>query len=136
LAVRIRLKRAGSRHRPFYKIIVADSRSARDGADIESLGYYDPLKHPEDIKVDEDRYNHWLSVGASASESVETLFRRLKRRAAGEPEPEPEPVKLPATDEAEAKTKVEEEGTAGSGTGAEATEKTEGSEASGENKAQ
>lgn len=89
MAVRIRLKRAGSRHQPFYKIIVADSRSPRDGADIESLGYYDPLKRPEDIKVDEDRYKHWLSVGASASESVETLVRRLRRRAAGLEEPEP-----------------------------------------------
>jgi small subunit ribosomal protein S16 len=88
LSVRIRLRRAGGRHRPFYKIIVSDSRGPRDGADIESLGYYDPLKHPENIRVDEDRYNHWLSVGASASESVVTLLRRLKKRAAGGDEPE------------------------------------------------
>ncbi len=92
MAVRIRLKRAGSRHRPFYKIIVVDSRSPRDGAAIESLGYYDPLKKPEELSIDEERYNHWVSVGASASEPVETLVARMKRRAAGLAVPEPEPV--------------------------------------------
>jgi small subunit ribosomal protein S16 len=133
LAVRIRLKRAGSRHRPFYKIIVADSRSARDGADIESLGYYDPLKHPEDIKVDEDRYNYWLSVGASASESVETLFLRLKRRAAGEVEAGA--LKDPDASSAAVEAQVEEaqEQPAGGGTDEEGTEKTE---AAGESEAQ
>jgi small subunit ribosomal protein S16 len=83
LSVRIRLKRAGSTHRPFYKIIVADSRSPRDGRAIEALGFYDPLKKPEVVQIDEERYNHWLSVGASASEPVETLFKRMKKRAAG-----------------------------------------------------
>lgn len=85
MGVRIRLKRAGSRHRPFYKIIVTDSRSARDGASIEALGFYNPLSKPETIEIDEDRYSHWLSVGASASEPVETLVRRKRRMAAGEP---------------------------------------------------
>jgi small subunit ribosomal protein S16 len=83
LSVRIRLKRAGSTHKPFYKIIVADSRSPRDGRAIEALGYYDPLKKPEIVQIDEARYNHWLSVGASASEVVETLVKRMKKRAAG-----------------------------------------------------
>ena len=83
MSVKIRLKRAGSKHRPFYKIIVADSRGPRDGSTIEALGYYDPLKEPEDIRIDEERYSHWLSVGASASEPVETLLRRMKKRTAG-----------------------------------------------------
>lgn len=81
MAVRIRLKRAGSRHRPFYKIVVADSRNARDGRAIESLGHYDPVKKPEIIEVNEDRLNHWLSKGAGMSESVESLVRRMKKRA-------------------------------------------------------
>jgi small subunit ribosomal protein S16 len=81
LAVRIRLKRAGSRHRPFYKIVVTDSRNARDGRAIEALGHYDPVKKPELIEVDEDRLNHWLSKGAGMSESVESLVRRKRRRA-------------------------------------------------------
>jgi small subunit ribosomal protein S16 len=83
LSVRIRLKRAGSTHKPFYKIIVADSRGPRDGRAIEELGHYDPLKKPEVVKIDEERYKHWLSVGASASEPVETLVKRMQRRAAG-----------------------------------------------------
>jgi len=81
LAVRIRLKRAGSTHRPFYKIVVADSRSSRDGRVIEALGHYDPVKKPEVMEVNEDRLSHWLSKGASMSESVESLVRRMKRRA-------------------------------------------------------
>lgn len=88
MAVRIRLKRAGSRHKPFYKIIVTDSRRPRDGAAIESLGFYNPLSHPEKVEVNEERYDHWISVGARASEPVETLLRRLKRRAASGETPE------------------------------------------------
>jgi small subunit ribosomal protein S16 len=81
LSVRIRLKRAGSRHRPFYKIVVADSRNARDGRAIEALGHYDPVKKPEVIEVNEERLGHWLSKGASMSESVDALVRRKRRRA-------------------------------------------------------
>lgn len=92
MSVRIRLKRAGSTHRPFYKIIVADSRSPRDGRAIEELGHYDPLKKPEVVKIDEERYKHWLSVGASASEPVETLVKRMQRRAAGIEIPGDEPA--------------------------------------------
>jgi small subunit ribosomal protein S16 len=83
LSVRIRLKRAGSTHKPFYKVIVADSRSPRDGRAIEEIGFYDPLKKPEIVKIDDERYSHWLSVGASASEVVDTLFKRMKKREAG-----------------------------------------------------
>ena len=105
MAVRIRLKRAGSRHRPFYKIIVADSRNPRDGAAIESLGYYNPLTHPETVEINEERYGHWISVGASASEPVETLLRRMKRRAAAVETPEElaEPILRAQVVEAEAK---------------------------------
>jgi len=80
LSVRIRLKRAGSRHRPFYRIVVADSRSARDGREIEALGHYNPVAKPEVIELDEDRLNHWVSKGAGMSESVDALVRRRKRR--------------------------------------------------------
>ena len=80
MSVRIRLKRAGSRHRPFYRIVVADSRSARDGREIEALGHYNPVAKPEVIEIDEDRLSHWLSKGAGMSESVDALVRRRKRR--------------------------------------------------------
>jgi small subunit ribosomal protein S16 len=83
LAAKIRLKRAGSRHRPFYKIVVIDSRSSRDGSSIEAIGHYDPVKKPEVLQVDEDRLNHWLSQGAATSDSVGALLRRLKKRREG-----------------------------------------------------
>jgi len=100
VAVRIRLKRAGSRHRPFYRVIVTDSRNPRDGAEIESLGYYNPLADPEEIRIDERRYEHWIGTGASASDAVKALLKRLRRRAAGQ-EPA-EATKEPAVESAAA----------------------------------
>lgn len=77
MAVRIRLQRKGARHMAFFRIVVADSRSPRDGRFVEQLGYYDPLRDPPEIKVDTGKVIDWLSKGAKPSETVESLFRRV-----------------------------------------------------------
>src|SRR3954451_671179 len=73
MAVAIRLARGGSKKRPYYRIVVADSRNARDGRFIEKVGTYNPLlakDSPERVKLDNDRISHWLSVGAQPSDRV------------------------------------------------------------------
>ncbi len=75
--VKIRLKRMGANKKPFYRIVVADSRSPRDGRFIEELGYFDPLKEPNDIKVDEEKAKKWLSTGAQPTERVKSLFKQV-----------------------------------------------------------
>src|SRR3954463_3045922 len=73
MAVAIRLSRGGSKKRPYYRIVVADSRNARDGRFIEKVGTYNPLlakDSPERVKLDTDRISHWLSVGAQPSDRV------------------------------------------------------------------
>src|SRR3954469_5797869 len=73
MAVAIRLARGGSKKRPYYRIVVADSRNARDGRFIEKVGTYNPLlakDSPERVKLDADRISHWLSVGAQPSDRV------------------------------------------------------------------
>ena len=73
MSLRIRLARGGAKKRPFYRIVVADSRSPRDGRFIEKIGTYNPMvakDHPERIRLDEDRAKHWLSVGARPSDRV------------------------------------------------------------------
>jgi len=69
----IRLTRMGRKKRPFYRIVVTDSRKRRDSGWIESLGYYDPMTEPKKVKLDTERYNYWLSVGAQPSERVKKL---------------------------------------------------------------
>lgn len=73
--VKIRLKRMGSKKNPFYRIVVADSRRARDGKFIEQLGYYDPLTEPKTIKFDQEKAEQWIANGAKASETVQKLFK-------------------------------------------------------------
>ena len=77
MAVRIRLQRKGAKHMAFYRIVVADSRSPRDGRFIEQLGYYDPLKNPADIKVDTEKVLGWFGKGAKPTETVRSLFSRV-----------------------------------------------------------
>lgn len=69
----IRLTRMGRNKKPFYRIVVTDSRKRRDSGWIESLGYYNPVVEPKVLKLDEERYNYWLSVGAKPSEKVKKL---------------------------------------------------------------
>jgi small subunit ribosomal protein S16 len=83
--VKIRLRRMGAKKRPFYRLVVADSRSPRDGRFIEQLGYYDPLTEPATVKIDEDKVQRWLSQGAQPSEAARSLLQRegvLERYAA------------------------------------------------------
>jgi len=76
--VKIRLARFGSKKRPFYRIVVSDSRSPRDGRFIEKVGTYDPLQDPPDVKVDEERLKFWLARGAQLTETVRSLLRKAR----------------------------------------------------------
>ena len=73
--VKIRLKRMGMKKAPFYRIVVIDSRDARDGRPIEETGYFNPMTEPADIKVDAERAQYWLGVGAQPTQTVKTLLR-------------------------------------------------------------
>ena len=75
MAVKIRLKRLGKKKAPFYRIIVADSRSPRDGKFIEEIGTYDPTREPSVIKFDEDAAKKWLATGAQPTETVGKLLK-------------------------------------------------------------
>ena len=74
VAVKIRLKRMGSKRKPFYRIVVADSRSPRDGRFIEAVGYYNPLTNPVDLKLNEEDILNWLQKGAQPSDTVRNLL--------------------------------------------------------------
>jgi small subunit ribosomal protein S16 len=76
MAVKIRLRRMGAKKAPFYRIVVADSRSPRDGRFIEEIGYYNPLENPAVIKVDEEKAAKWVKNGAQPSDIVKKLFDR------------------------------------------------------------
>ncbi|TEB05483.1 30S ribosomal protein S16 [Pelotomaculum schinkii] len=76
MAVRIRLRRMGAKKAPFYRIVVADSRSPRDGRFIEEIGYYDPLKDPVVININEEKALDWLKKGAQLSETAKALFNK------------------------------------------------------------
>lgn len=75
MAVKIRLKRMGQKKAPFYRIIVADSRSPRDGRFIEEIGTYDPNKNPSEFKVNEELAKKWLANGAQPTEVVGKIFK-------------------------------------------------------------
>ena len=75
--VRIRLRRIGLRHQPYYRIVVADRESPRDGRFLEVVGFYNPRTEPSTIRVKEDRIYHWLSKGAQPSDSVVRLFTQI-----------------------------------------------------------
>lgn len=72
----IRLRRTGSTKRPYYRVVVADSRAWRDGRFIEVLGHYDPRRNPAVVKIDKERAKHWLGKGAKASDTVKSLLKR------------------------------------------------------------
>ncbi len=74
MATAIRLARRGSKKHPTYRIVVADSRRARDGRFIETIGYYNPLNDPSVIEVDETKAKHWLECGAQPSDTVRKLL--------------------------------------------------------------
>ena len=75
MAVKIRLRRMGQKKAPFYRIIVADSRSPRNGRFIEEIGYVNPLTEPKDVKIDAEAAKKWLNNGAQPTEVVAKLFK-------------------------------------------------------------
>ena len=75
--VRIRLRRVGRKHRPIYRVVVADSRSPRDGAFIEIIGHYNPLTEPATVDINEEKALKWLRDGAQPTDTVSSMLRRL-----------------------------------------------------------
>jgi small subunit ribosomal protein S16 len=75
MAVKIRLRRMGTNKVPFYRVVVADARTARDGRFLESLGTYDPLRQTEGLKIDADKALHWLQRGAQPTDTVRSLLK-------------------------------------------------------------
>ena len=75
MATKIRLRRMGAKKAPFYRVVVADSRSPRDGRFIEEIGYYNPISEPAEIKINEEKVLKWLQTGAEPSETVKQLLK-------------------------------------------------------------
>lgn len=75
MAVKIRLRRMGAKKAPFYRIVVADSRSPRDGRFIEEIGYYNPTTEPMTVKIDNDKAAQWIKNGAQPTDTVKKLFK-------------------------------------------------------------
>ncbi len=90
--VKIRLMRLGKKKQPYYRVVVADSRSPRDGRFIENIGRYHPRSHPSVIEIDEDRALHWLQNGAQPSDPVKVLLQKtgVWGRFTGQPAPDEE----------------------------------------------
>ncbi len=76
MAVKIRLRRMGAKKAPFYRVVVADSRSPRDGKCIAEIGYYDPTKQPSVINIDQDQAKQWISQGAQPTDTVRKLLKQ------------------------------------------------------------
>ena len=76
MAVKIRLRRMGQKKAPFYHVVVADSRSPRDGRFIEEIGYYNPMTNPAEIKIDAEKAKTWLTNGAQPTETVKSLLKK------------------------------------------------------------
>jgi small subunit ribosomal protein S16 len=83
MAVSIRLRREGTKNRPYYKVVVADRRSPRDGKFIETIGAYDPKKPGLNSRLNLDRVEYWIGKGAQPSDTVRSLIKKNKRIAAG-----------------------------------------------------
>ncbi len=132
MSVRIRMKRLGRRHRPFYRICVMDQRKQRDGKSIEDIGTYDPMIRDKSqrVELNMERVDYWVSVGAQPSERVKTLIKKVKQNKFGAikalppltPPKEPPPPEPEAA--AEATEAVEENTEAAAETPAENAEET------------
>ncbi len=83
MAVHIRLRRTGTTKRPAYRVVVADSRAARDGRFIEVIGHYDPLTNPPTIKIETEKASAWIKKGAQPSNTVRNLLARAGLRSGG-----------------------------------------------------
>ena len=76
MAVKIRRTRMGKKKNPFYRIVVADQRSRRDGAPIDEIGYYDPMTNPANVKIDAEKATKWLQNGAQPTDTVRALLKK------------------------------------------------------------
>ena len=76
--VKIRLTRMGKKKNPFYRIVVADERTRRDGAPIDEIGYYDPMTNPANVKIDADKATKWLINGAQPTDTVRSLLKKAE----------------------------------------------------------
>src|SRR5689334_13816787 len=94
--VAIRLRRAGSKKRPFFRVVVTDSRTARDSSFVEILGHYNPRSKPAVVDVDKERVDYWIKKGAQPSDSVRTLIARHLTPAPPAPEPSTGTAPAPA----------------------------------------
>ncbi len=103
--VRIRLRRVGAKKQPSYRVVVADQRTARDGRFIENIGHYDPRTDPPTVKIDEERAEYWLSVGARPSKAVARMLENMGLLGDGETAAEEE--KVEAEEASEEETEVE-----------------------------
>lgn len=89
MAVSIRLRREGAKNRPYYRVVVADSRSPRDGKFIEIIGTYDPKQTGQNSSFDVERAEYWISKGAQPSDTVRSLIKKQKKMAVEEPASQP-----------------------------------------------
>ena len=78
MAVKIRLRRMGAKKAPFYRVVVADSRSPRDGRFIEEIGYYDPTKEPSVVSIDAEKAQKWIANGAQPTDTVRVLLKKAE----------------------------------------------------------
>ena len=99
MSVSIRLRREGSKNRPYYRVVVADSRSPRDGKFIEIIGTYDPKQTGQNSSFSIERAEYWISKGARPSDTVRSLIKKQKTKAAPEPASEPEHANSAPADE-------------------------------------
>ena len=76
MAVKMRLRRMGAKKAPFYRVVVADERSPRDGKCIDEIGYYNPLTNPAEVKIDAEKAEKWLNNGAQPTETVKSLLKK------------------------------------------------------------
>ena len=123
MATKIKLMRIGKMREPHYRIVVADSRTKRDGRAIEALGEYHPKDEPSTIKVDSDRVQYWLGVGAQPTESVTAILRVTGdwQRFKGLPAPEPMKTAAPRPDRRAAFEEAAREGLRAAEGGGDAT---------------
>ena len=111
--VRIRLRRMGAKKKPFYRIVIADKRSPRDGRFIETIGTYDPMTEPATVELKADRAAHWLSVGAQPTEAVARLLVKANLLDdAGKPIPFEETAEVDAEGGTDAAVEVVEDAVA------------------------
>ena len=113
MAVRIRMKRLGRHHRPFYRISVMDVQKPRNGKSIEDVGYYDPMVKDKSkrVKLDMERIDYWISVGAKPSDKVAVLIKKVKANKFGEAKAPPPMTPPKAPPEPEPETAAEETAT-------------------------